>query len=76
MNEGGIEIQPLDQWQLAGIREKFANHSELPANLADTTLPQVAEMRNLDSIITLDNDFNVYRNKKGKTLMNLLEECG
>jgi predicted nucleic acid-binding protein len=40
---------------------------------ADATLLETAESRNLTSIITLDNDFSVYKLKNGHYLKNLLE---
>lgn len=72
ISEGGIEIHELKQWQIRGIRDKMEKYSDLPADFADATLLQTAEERDLDFIITLDKDFQVYRNQKGKPLTNLL----
>lgn len=72
ISEGGIEIHELKQWQIRGIRDKMEKYSDLPADFADATFLQTAEERDLDFIITLDKDFQVYRNQKGKPLTNLL----
>jgi predicted nucleic acid-binding protein len=72
ISEGGIEIHELKQWQISGIRDKMEKYSDLPADFADATLLQTAEERDLDFIITLDKDFQVYRNQKGSPLTNLL----
>jgi predicted nucleic acid-binding protein len=72
IRNGGIEVHNLEQWQLGGIREKIEKYSDLPADLADTTLLEVAESRDIENIITLDQDFSVYRLRGNKTLLNLL----
>lgn len=70
--QGGIDIYTLDQWLLNGIRQRFEIYSDLPADLADCTLMEVAEIENLNSIITLDHDFLVYKLENGQFLKNLL----
>jgi predicted nucleic acid-binding protein len=72
VRNGGIEIHNLEQWQLGGIREKMEKYSNLPADLADTTLLEVAESRDIENIITIDRDFSVYRLKNGNSFTNLL----
>ena len=70
--EGGIEIFNIEQSYIIGIRNRMDKYSNLPADLADASLLEIAEARNLDSIITLDNDFDVYRINGKKSLTNLL----
>ena len=70
--QGGIDIHNLEQWQLSSIRNMIKTYSDLPADLADTTLLEVAETRGVSSIITLDKDFSVYKLKNGHYLKNLL----
>ena len=70
--QGGIDIHNLEQWQLSSIRNMMKTYSDLPADLADTTLLEVAETRGVSSIITLDKDFSVYKLKNGHYLKNLL----
>ena len=69
---GGIEVHNLEQWQLSSIRDTMNTYSDLPADLADATLLETAESKNLTSIITLDKDFSVYKLKNGHFLKNLL----
>ena len=71
--QGGIDIHNLEQWQLVNIRNTLDKYSDLPADLADTTLLEVAETRGVSSIITLDNDFNVYQLSNGQCLNRLLD---
>lgn len=70
--EGGIEIHNIEQWQISEIRDRMAKYSDLPADFADASLLQVAETRDIENIITIDGDFNVYRLGQGKALNNLL----
>ncbi len=70
--EGGIEIFNIEQSYIIGIRNRMDKYSNLPADLADASLLEIAEARNLDSIITLDNDFDVYRINGKRSLTNVL----
>lgn len=73
VRDGGIEVHNLEQWQLGGFREKMEKYSDLPADFADTTLLEVAESRDIENIITLDQDFNIYRLSGNKSFTNLLK---
>lgn len=70
---GGLDIYNIQKWQIGGIKDWFSRYSDLPADLADCTLMEVAETENIDSIITLDRDFSVYKLNSGKYLRNLIE---
>ena len=69
---GGLDIYNIQKWQIGGIRDWFFRYSDLPADLADCTLMEVAETENIDSIITLDRDFSVYKLNNGHYLKNLI----
>jgi len=70
---GGLDIYNIQKWQIGGIREWFERYSNLPADLADCTLMEVAESENIESIITLDRDFSIYKLNNGKYLNNLID---
>ncbi len=69
---GGLEIYNIHQWQVGRVREWFATYSDLPADMADCTLMEVAETEKIHSIITLDRDFSIYKLGNGHYLENLL----
>lgn len=71
VRNGGIDAHNLGQWQIGGIREKMDTYADLPADFADTSLLEVAEARNLETIITIDRNFSVYRLSNGKRLKSL-----
>ena len=66
---GGLDIYNIQKWQIGGIREWFDRYSDL----ADCTLMEVAETENIESIITLDRDFSIYKLNNGKYLNNLID---
>lgn len=72
VGEGGIELFNLEQWQLTKVREIMHRYSDLPADFADASLLATAEAKNIDSVISLDSDFAVYKLNDGKSLSNLL----
>lgn len=72
VGEGGIELYNLEQWQLIKVREVVDKYSDLPADFADASLLVAAQAKNLDEIISLDSDFNIYRLGNGDSLTNLL----
>ena len=73
VSEGGIEVVNLEQWQLLKIREIMDKYDDLPTDFADASLLVTAEMRSLDSIISLDSDFSVYKLGDGERLSNLFD---
>ncbi|PKD44628.1 type II toxin-antitoxin system VapC family toxin [Rhodohalobacter barkolensis] len=70
---GGLDVYNLQHWQIGAVRDWFVKYSDLPADLADCTLLEAAESQNIDSIITLDQDFSVYKLNNGKYLNNLIQ---
>lgn len=72
--KGGLELVNLKQQQLEGIDEKMINYSDLPADFADAALLEIAENKNIQYILSLDRDFDIYRLKKGQWLVNLLDQ--
>ncbi|MCP9292168.1 MULTISPECIES: type II toxin-antitoxin system VapC family toxin [Gracilimonas] len=72
--EGGIEVVNLEQWQLIKVREVMERYADLQADFADASLIVTAEARDLESIITLDSDFEVYKLSNGQYLSNLLDQ--
>ena len=71
---GGLELVNLKSEQLVGIDEKMIKYSDLPADFADATLLEIAETRNIQYIVSLDRDFDIYRLKTGQRLVNVLNK--
>ena len=61
VSHGGIEaveLQPTDYARVAELNERYA---DLPGDFADLTLVVLSERLAIAEILTLDNDFDVYR---------------
>lgn len=73
IERGGLEIDRTETATLAevlAISERFA---DLPFDLADASVAEAAARLKLDAILTIDTDFDVYRDRAGKPLVNLLQ---
>lgn len=69
---GGIEIDLPAQTALAdmlGISEQF---QDLPFDVADASVAEAAARLRIRQLLTIDSDFDVYRDKAGKPLVNVL----
>lgn len=69
---GGIEIDVPAASTLAdmlGISERF---QDLPFDLADASVAEAAGRLRMPQVLTIDSDFDVYRDKAGKALRNVL----
>jgi predicted nucleic acid-binding protein len=73
INKGSLYIEPLNQKHLNRIIELTEKYSNIPMDLADSSLIILAEEFELNEIITIDSDYIVYRTKDKLQLKNLLE---
>jgi predicted nucleic acid-binding protein len=69
---GGIALDaavPGSLTEVLRISERFA---DLPFDLADASIAETASRLRIRHVLTIDADFDVYRDKGGKPLVNLL----
>ena len=57
--------------QVLLISERF---KDLPFDLADASVAETAARLGLDHVLTIDSDFDVYRNAKGRALRQVLRD--
>ncbi len=57
--------------QVLLISERFR---DLPFDLADASVAEVAARRGIRHVLTIDSDFDVYRDAKGKALRHVLRD--
>jgi predicted nucleic acid-binding protein len=72
VERGAIEIdapQPATLPDVLAISERFA---DLPFDLADASVAEAAARLNIGVVVSIDSDFEVYRDKTGRRLDNLL----
>jgi predicted nucleic acid-binding protein len=69
---GGIEIDaplPTSLREVLAISERF---QDLPFDLADASVAETAARLRLLHVLSIDADFDVYRERGGRALVNLL----
>ena len=72
IERGGLRVDaPIDASlpQMRRIAQRFAS---LPLDLADASIAEAAERLGLRHILSVDADFEVYRDGRGRPLVNLL----
>lgn len=69
---GGIRLYEISQKELFEIRIMMEKYSDIPMDLADSTLMYVANKESINSIVSIDSDFDIYRTLKKQNLTNLL----
>ncbi len=73
----GVEIgvfayTPLFPQDLQRIAELNQQYADLPGDFADLSLVAISERLNVPAIITLDNDFNIYRRYRNQPFERVL----
>ena len=67
-----ITIINLENNHLDRIIQLSKKYSDVPMDLADSSLIIIAELTNIYDIITIDSDYYIYKTKNKKSLNNLL----
>ena len=72
VQRGGVQLaQPVDAslGLVLAICERFAS---LPLDLADASIAEAAQRLNIRHVVSVDKDFDIYRDAQGQPLINLL----
>lgn len=72
VEQGGIEVDAPDNWSLATILAISQRFADLPLDLADASIAETAARRSIGYVVSIDKDFDIYRDARGKCLINLL----
>lgn len=73
IERGSIQIIDLKLEDLKYIKNRMKKYSDLPMDLADASLMCISEKNEIERIISIDSDFSIYKNLKGKYLQNLFK---
>jgi predicted nucleic acid-binding protein len=57
---------------LAQIRSLIEKYRDLPFDFADASVAVLAERTGVSQVLTLDRDFDIYTDVRGKRLKNVL----
>ena len=69
---GGIEIDVPTDTTLADVLAVSERFQDLPFDLADASVAEAAARLRIRQVLTIDSDFDVYRDKAGRPLKNVL----
>lgn len=72
VERGGLGIVAQETAAMPRIRGLIEKYRDLPFDFADATVAVLAEQSGIAQVLTLDRDFEVYRDARGRPLKNLL----
>jgi predicted nucleic acid-binding protein len=72
IERGGGVLASQDITALSRIKSLIEKYRDLPFDFADASVAVLAEQTGLTQVLTLDRDFGVYRDARGKRLKNVL----
>lgn len=72
VERGGVQVVAQDSTALPRIRTLIEKYRDLPFDFADASIAVLAEQTGIEQALTLDRDFDVYRDARGRPLSNLL----
>jgi len=73
VSAGALRIEQITPDDFARIKELTTKYSDLPMDFADACLVFLGEKLNINSIATVDRDFDIYRLKGTKTFTTLIK---
>jgi len=69
---GGINVDGAPQDALVSVLAISERFADLPFDLADASVAEAAERLRIRRILSIDSDFDVYRDHAGRPLQNVL----
>jgi len=72
IERGGVVVYEINQSEIMQIRVMMQKYLDVPMDLADASLVYIAKKEQIDDIISIDSDFDIYQTAKKKFLNNLL----
>jgi predicted nucleic acid-binding protein len=69
---GALTLYTIEQNELREIVKMMSKYSNVPMDLADSSLMYIAQKENMNTIVSIDSDFDIYRTFKKQALCNLL----
>lgn len=72
VQRGAVQLDSPADWSLTSVLAICQRFASLPLDLADASIAEAAERLQIRHVVSIDKDFDVYRDAKGQALMNLL----
>jgi predicted nucleic acid-binding protein len=73
VNAGAVTLEPITSEDLKMIKELTIKYSDLPMDFADACLVFLGEKFNINTIATIDRDFDIYRLKGKRAFTTLIK---
>jgi len=73
INLGGVVIENISIEDISRIIELSRKYSDVPMDLADSSLVVLSEKKNIKEIITIDSDYYIYRTINKAMIENIFE---
>ena len=68
---GAIEVKQIDVSDISRIIDLSEKYSDVPMDFADASLIIISELEDIKEIISIDSDFNIYRNIRNEYVKNI-----
>lgn len=72
VQRGAVQLDSPADWSLTSVLAICQRFATLPLDLADASVAEAAERLGIRHVVSIDQDFDVYRDAKGQALVNLL----
>ena len=69
---GGITVDGAPQDAVVSVLAISERFADLPFDLADASIAEAAERMRIRRVLSVDSDFDVYRDHAGRPLQNVL----
>ena len=72
VQRGAVQLDAPADWSLTSVLAICQRFASLPLDLADASIAEAAERLAIRYVVSIDQDFDIYRDAKGHALQNLL----
>jgi predicted nucleic acid-binding protein len=72
VQRGAVQVDAPADWSLTRVLAICQRFASLPLDLADASIAEAAERLAIRHVVSIDQDFDIYRDAKGQPLLNLL----
>jgi predicted nucleic acid-binding protein len=72
LQRGGVQLDVPVEGSLTEVLRISERFADLPFDLADASIAEAAARLRLRHVLSIDSDFSVYRDRGGRSLINLL----
>jgi predicted nucleic acid-binding protein len=72
VGRGAVGVLDLEPGSLVRVHARMVRYRDLPLDFAAASLAELLEQERIDSLLSLDSDFDVYRSPSRRPLVNLL----